>query len=67
MLGRDLYSGIIYGTRLAMVVGVSTVLCSLLIGVVLGALAGFKGGAWDAVIGRVIDVFLAFPLLIGAS
>ena len=66
VLGRDLYSGIIYGTRLAMLVSALTVLCSLVIGVVLGALAGVKGGAWDAVVSRVIDVFLAFPLLIGA-
>ena len=66
VLGRDLYSGIIYGTRLAMLVSGLTVLCSLVIGVVLGALAGVKGGAWDAVISRVVDVFLAFPLLIGA-
>jgi peptide/nickel transport system permease protein len=66
VLGRDLYSGIIYGTRLAMLVSALTVLCSLVIGVVFGALAGVKGGAWDAVVSRVIDVFLAFPLLIGA-
>jgi peptide/nickel transport system permease protein len=66
VLGRDLYSGIIHGTRLAMLVGLLTVFCSLVIGVTLGALAGFKGGGWDAVIGRTIDVFLAFPLLVGA-
>jgi peptide/nickel transport system permease protein len=64
--GRDLYSGIVYGTRLAMLVGLLTVFFSLVIGVALGALAGFRGGVWDAVIGRVIDVFLAFPLLLGA-
>jgi len=66
VLGRDLYSGIVYGTRLAMLVGLLTVFCSLVIGVTLGALAGFKGGAWDAVVSRVVDVFLAFPLLLGA-
>jgi peptide/nickel transport system permease protein len=66
VLGRDLYSGIIYGVRVAMIVGVCTVAFSLLIGVSLGALAGFKGGAWDAVISRIMDVFLAFPQLIGA-
>jgi peptide/nickel transport system permease protein len=66
VLGRDLYSGILYGTRVAMTVSLLTVFCSLLIGVTAGALAGFKGGLWDAVIGRTIDVFLAFPLLIGA-
>ena len=66
VLGRDLYSGILHGTRLAMGVSVATVFLSLLIGVALGALAGFKGGWWDAVIGRTIDVLLAFPLLVGA-
>ena len=66
VLGRDLYSGILYGTRLAMLVGLLTVFCSLVIGVALGALAGFKGGIWDAAVGRTVDVFLAFPLLVGA-
>ncbi|MFC4949515.1 ABC transporter permease [Pseudonocardia sp. GCM10023141] len=66
VLGRDLYSGIIYGTRLAMIVGVSTVAGSLIVGVTLGAIAGFKGGAWDAVISRITDIFLSFPGLIGA-
>jgi peptide/nickel transport system permease protein len=66
VLGRDLYSGIIYGTRLAMIVGVATVLGSLLIGVTLGALAGFKGGIWDTLISRAMDILLAFPLLVGA-
>jgi peptide/nickel transport system permease protein len=66
VLGRDLYSGILYGARLAMLVSLLTVFCSLVIGVALGALAGFKGGVWDAAVGRTIDVFLAFPLLVGA-
>jgi len=66
VLGRDLYSGIIYGARLAMLVGLLTVFCSLVIGLALGALAGFRGGAWDALISRTVDVFLAFPLLLGA-
>lgn len=66
VLGRDLFSGVIYGTRLAMIVGVSTVAGSLIIGVTLGAFAGFRGGAWDAVIGRITDIFLSFPGLIGA-
>jgi peptide/nickel transport system permease protein len=66
VLGRDLFSGIIYGTRLAILVGLCTVAFSLIIGISLGALAGFKGGAWDSLIGRVIDVFLAFPPLVGA-
>jgi peptide/nickel transport system permease protein len=66
VLGRDLYSGIVHGTRLAMLVGLLTVVLSLVIGVTLGAVAGFAGGARDAVISRTIDVLLAFPLLMGA-
>ncbi len=66
VLGRDLYSGIIYGTRLAMIVGISTVAGSMIVGVTLGSMAGFKGGAWDSVISRIMDIFLAFPYLVGA-
>lgn len=66
VLGRDLFSAIIYGAKLAVIVGLTTVAMSLLVGVVLGALAGFRGGFWDAVIMRTTDVFLAFPILVGA-
>ncbi len=65
-LGRDVFSRVIYGTRIAVVVGLSAILLALVIGVVLGSLAGYLGRAWDAVIMRVADVFFAFPLLIGA-
>jgi len=65
-LGRDLYSGIVYGTRIAMIVGIGSVAGALLVGVTLGATAGYKGGAWDAVISRIMDIFLAFPYLVGA-
>ncbi len=65
-LGRDVLSRVLYGTRIAVVVGLATILLALVIGVVLGALSGYLGGAWDAVIMRVADVFFAFPLLIGA-
>jgi ABC-type dipeptide/oligopeptide/nickel transport system permease subunit len=64
--GRDQLSRVIYGSRIAVIVGLSAILLALVIGVVLGSLSGYLGGAWDAVIMRVADVFFAFPLLIGA-
>ncbi len=64
--GRDQLSRVIYGSRIAVIVGVSAILLALVIGVVLGSLSGYLGGAWDAVIMRVADVFFAFPLIIGA-
>jgi peptide/nickel transport system permease protein len=65
-LGRDLYSEMLYGLRLALLVGVLTMLGSLVVGVTLGAVAGFRGRFADAIIMRTTDIFLAFPLLIGA-
>ncbi|MGI5127576.1 ABC transporter permease [Pseudonocardia sp. CA-107938] len=66
VLGRDMFSALIYGTRLAVIVGLGTMLMSLIVGVALGALAGFSRGLTDSVIMRFTDIFLAFPLLVGA-
>ena len=65
-LGRDLYSGLLYGLKLALIVGISTMLGSMLVGVTLGALAGYRGRFSDSLIMRITDIFLAFPYLIGA-
>jgi peptide/nickel transport system permease protein len=65
-LGRDLYSGLLNGLALALIVGVSVMIGSLVIGVALGAIAGYVGKATDSILMRVTDVFLAFPFLIGA-
>jgi len=65
-IGRDQFSRVIYGTRIAVTVGLAAILLALVIGVVLGSLSGYLGGAWDAVIMRIADVFFAFPLIIGA-
>jgi peptide/nickel transport system permease protein len=65
-LGRDLFSGLLYGLRLAFIVGLSVMVGSLLIGVTLGAIAGYLGGAMDSLLMRITDVFLAFPYLIAA-
>ncbi|HEX2290250.1 MAG TPA: ABC transporter permease, partial [Pseudonocardiaceae bacterium] len=66
ILGRDLFSGILYGTRLAMIVGLSVVLLSLIVGLALGAISGYRGRVTDTLVMRTTDIFLAFPFLIGA-
>lgn len=64
--GCDVYSRIIHGTQASLTVGVFSVLFVLIIGVTLGALAGFYGGWIDAVIARLGDIFFALPLILGA-
>lgn len=64
--GADLFSQVIAGTKYAMLVGWGVMLLSLFLGVALGCISGFRGKSWDTVIMRSTDVFLAFPLLIGA-
>jgi ABC-type dipeptide/oligopeptide/nickel transport system permease subunit len=65
-VGRDQLSRVIYGSRIAVEVGLAAIFLALVIGVVLGSLAGYLGRAWDTVIMRTADIFFAFPLLIGA-
>ncbi|MEM6357474.1 MAG: ABC transporter permease, partial [Pseudomonadota bacterium] len=60
-LGRDLLSRILYGTQISLFVGVVTVAAALIIGVVLGVVAGYYGGWIDLVIMRYIDLQWAFP------
>lgn len=60
----DIYYGVIWGTRTAFIVGLMVVGASLLIGIVLGAIAGYYGGIIDEIIMRVTDIFFAVPALI---
>jgi peptide/nickel transport system permease protein len=60
-LGRDMLSRLIYGGRLSLFMGVTPVVCALLIGGLLGITAGFLGGRVNMLIMRVMDVFYAFP------
>lgn len=59
--GRDLYSAILYGSRLSLLIGFASVVFALAVGVGLGLLAGYLGGAVDAVIMRIADVQISFP------
>lgn len=59
--GRDVLSRLIYGSRASLLVGALSVVVGLVIGVPLGLLAGYRGGAVDSLISRLLDVMLAFP------
>ncbi len=64
--GRDVLSSIMYGTRLSLVVGLASVIVSMLIGITLGLVSGYIGGTTDAVIMRIADVQLTFPAILVA-
>jgi oligopeptide transport system permease protein len=64
--GCDIYSRVIHGARASVSVGVLSTSITVLIGGVIGALAGFYGGWLDAVLARITDVFYSVPLLLAA-
>ncbi|MEN9831378.1 MAG: Dipeptide transport system permease protein DppC [Pseudomonadota bacterium] len=64
--GRDILSALMYGTRISLVVGMASVILSLVVGVSLGLIAGFRGGWLDAFLMRLCDVMLSFPAILVA-
>jgi peptide/nickel transport system permease protein len=62
--GRDLLSGIFYGLRISLFVGVASAFISLVIGAAVGLFAAYAGGRWDGFLMRVVDIQLSFPAIL---
>ncbi|TDE14249.1 ABC transporter permease [Jiangella asiatica] len=60
-VGRDVLAQVVYGARTSFIIGIAVVTLCGLIGVALGAIAGYSGGLSDAVVSRTIDILMAFP------
>jgi len=63
--GYDVYARTVYGARASIVVGILATAFSLVFGSLVGIIAGYRGGWLDSVIGRIGEIFLAIPLLLG--
>jgi len=62
--GRDMLARIIYGGQVSIAIGIVGTLTSFLIGIILGSLAGYLGGAWDYIIMRIVDVMYGLPYML---
>jgi oligopeptide transport system permease protein len=64
--GCDYYANVVYGARVSMIIGVAVVGGALLIGIVLGSLAGYYGGWFDSLVARLTDIVYGIPFVLGA-
>ncbi|WP_172327575.1 ABC transporter permease [Mangrovicoccus sp. HB161399] len=63
-LGRDILSRLIWGSRITLYIVTLVALIAPVVGLLVGTVAGYAGGLWDAVLMRITDIFLAFPRLV---
>lgn len=62
--GRDIFAQLLYGLRISLFIATTATILTVFLGTVIGIVAGYLGGATDAIIGRIIDVIIAFPFLL---
>lgn len=62
-LGRDLFSRVVYGSRVALIVGITATVISVFIGLAVGSAAGYFGGWVDNILSRITDTLMAFPII----
>lgn len=63
-LGRDVFTRLLYGGRVSIMVGIASMTVQLVIGVIMGAIAGYFGGIAEKIIMRIIDVIMCFPFFV---
>ncbi len=63
-LGRDMFSRVLYGARITIPAGLAVIVVGSIIGVLVGAVAGYLGGRWDELLMRTSELFMAFPTII---
>ncbi|MCA9835843.1 MAG: ABC transporter permease [Trueperaceae bacterium] len=63
-LGRDIFSRVLYGGRITIPAGLAVIIIDGILGLVIGAVAGYLGGIWDEIMMRLTELFMAFPTII---